>query len=424
MNTLKYALIGKPNQVDYTSDVIDHISRHIDQFPGYKSVFSKGHHGLFYKDKPIIPSNKIDQYLEKLYNDPSIGFTGRDKLYGKIKDRCYGISKRRVERFVAEKKSGKKVEKQIIRQPSGPSELWQLRLIHVEDRVVLVVQDEYSKLIMASPLNVNQSDIPEKFDQILSTPFRLRWIENQQHEDSLRHFIMIMARQLVDLEKLNAESKLDPVMVPVLETYREILTRDNPSLEDVKNAIMKYESRGKKEEDASVEEYSVEKPEAWKDVVGPVLTVMNVPPKLLLSHKDILTPRFIQLLTSHQIRHANLTANQDDTFMDKLEAAVSRYPLTITITEAVKRIVHDYNTTVNDETKQTPIDRHIGKEQEAEEKEAKETEAKEKEEEEEEEDDEEVEEEEEEKEEKRKIVIPRGEMQRRMIAAKYNKNKK
>lgn len=425
MNTLKFALVHKPNQVEYTPEVIDHIRKHIRDYPGYKAVTTNGRVGLFYDGKPIMPSNKIDAFLEKLYNDPSIGFTGRDKLYGKVKNRYYGVSKRRVEKFVAEKKTGQKHEKQIIRQPTAPAQLWQLRTVNVEDKAVVVVRDEYSKFIMALPLNETKTDLPEKFESILSTPLRFRWAtDNNEAEQRADRLIPMLAKQLVGLERLNAEGKLEPKMIPVLEKYRDVISQDDPSVSDIRAAMTMYDEGGKtpeseqqrqQQQQQRFEEYVVKKPETWK-VDGLSTTVLPVPPMLLVVGKEASSPRLVSALDKYGIRHAPLTAQTGDEFIDTLEDAISRYPLDISVTVALKRIVHEYNSTTNPEIRQKPVERHVGLTEEHEKQES------------------ESEEESEdegtdtaevdnkgERRETRKVVIPHSELQRRIIAGRHKR---
>jgi transposase InsO family protein len=266
MHTLKYARIAKPNQVEYTPEVIDHISSHLPDYPGYKSAQCKstntsdgsGRLCLFYKDKPVMPAHKIDAYLTKLYEDPSTGFVGRDKLYARVKEKYYGISKRRVEKFVANRKEAQihhSVRKQAVKQPivsKEPGERWQADLIDMTryraqnrgHRWVLTVIDTFSKFAWARSFsNKSAPLVAKKFREILTTPIKLEWLEADEpnsvqppqvsSKPDVNLLIVTMAKQLMDMEKMERSEKLDNV----LKKYRDVLASDSPSLDDVQKVM-------------------------------------------------------------------------------------------------------------------------------------------------------------------------------------------
>ena len=55
---------------------------------------------IIHDNKLLIPENKIDEVLTKLYRDPVTSINSRDKLYEIVSDRYVGISRRAVQDFL------------------------------------------------------------------------------------------------------------------------------------------------------------------------------------------------------------------------------------------------------------------------------------------------------------------------------------
>jgi hypothetical protein len=55
---------------------------------------------LLFESRQVIPVEKISETLDKFYNDPAVGFCGRDRLFDKVQNVTVGISKRDIESYL------------------------------------------------------------------------------------------------------------------------------------------------------------------------------------------------------------------------------------------------------------------------------------------------------------------------------------
>ena len=67
-------------------------------------------------DKKVIPTEDVQAFLKRYYDDPATGMRGRDSLYAKISREYVGISRRTVAAFLANQETAQ-VHKEVPAQP-------------------------------------------------------------------------------------------------------------------------------------------------------------------------------------------------------------------------------------------------------------------------------------------------------------------
>lgn len=167
MDPLAYARAGVADMVTYTPAVMRAIASDVAKYPGYRVEITPSRAlRMWFGERRVVPEGKGDDVLRKIYEDPSTGLFGRDRLFDRVKRTYVGISKRDVEAFVKARKEAQihaPVRRQKIRTPilaRAPFRRWQIDLVDVSayrasnDGVLylLTVIDCFSKYAWAVPL--------------------------------------------------------------------------------------------------------------------------------------------------------------------------------------------------------------------------------------------------------------------------------
>ena len=116
----------------------------------------------------VVNESDVDDLLKLIYEDPSIGMRGRDKLYDKIKEEYLGVSKNRIQTFLNKQEAYQRSvrpRKIVIVKPlrvSAPFKHWQADLTdfqgistrqgNANNTFMLVVVDVFSKFVYLEPL--------------------------------------------------------------------------------------------------------------------------------------------------------------------------------------------------------------------------------------------------------------------------------
>ena len=130
---------------------------------------------LFIGDREVIPTDRIEEVLAALYDDPVTGGNlGRDKFYARVHALYAGITRADVERFVSNDETHQLLRRVVNRMkvvrplpvPEGRGIRWQMDLIDMGERFqhdnlgyryVLTVIDTFTKYAWAVPLKTKDA---------------------------------------------------------------------------------------------------------------------------------------------------------------------------------------------------------------------------------------------------------------------------
>lgn len=121
-------MLRKLNAISWTQEVVDAVIAYIKigtRLPFYHAKRKKfeelakhleyGKMSLWYDGKQIVPEERIQNVLTKLYQSPSTFSNSRDRFYGRVIQKFIGISRRVVQDFLSNQESYQ-MHKPVIKQ--------------------------------------------------------------------------------------------------------------------------------------------------------------------------------------------------------------------------------------------------------------------------------------------------------------------
>jgi len=94
---------------------------------------------LTFDDKPVVQQDRVQEVLQRYYDDVSLSRNGRDSLYARVSAEVYGVSRRAVQRFLLTQESYQThlpaVRHRVV-QPiiaSRPFSRWQVDLVDLSE---------------------------------------------------------------------------------------------------------------------------------------------------------------------------------------------------------------------------------------------------------------------------------------------------
>ena len=191
---------------------------------------------LLYKRREVIPMKFINDTLEKLYKDPSIGFTGRDSFYQKVKDKYFGINKQDVINFLYGNKTYQKhkpIKKKIVKPiiSSFSNDRWQIDLLDMSKlsrenqgfKYILTCQDHYSKYSWAYSLKRKSGQlISNALEEIIS-----KYKPDIIQSDNAKEFKSKKMKNIADKYEVNLvySNPYNPQSNGLIERFNQTLKR-------------------------------------------------------------------------------------------------------------------------------------------------------------------------------------------------------
>ena len=131
----------------------------------------------------VIPSSRVNNVLNRLFNNPQTMALSRDRLYEKVQERYLGISRPMVMDFLKNQETWqlrKRVPKVKTTRPivaNNPREIWAMDLIDMQKysrwnrgmKYILTIIDIFSKKLFTFPIPEKTGDqVSQKLDQLFA----------------------------------------------------------------------------------------------------------------------------------------------------------------------------------------------------------------------------------------------------------------